>query len=93
MSYVRWSSIVNDADHKSDWYIYHDCSSGDTRDDQILAIHLKGGESQMLSYDDLCARLERDFFEDLFPEHPQHGVLCRAIKEFLQDCERMYPNG
>lgn len=93
MSYVRWSSIINDAEDKSVWYIYHDCVSGDTRDDQMLSIHYKGGESACLTYDDLCARLERDFFDDLFPDHTQPGVLRNAVKEFLIDCERMYPNG
>ncbi|MGD9381113.1 MAG: hypothetical protein PVI03_01585 [Candidatus Thorarchaeota archaeon] len=93
MSYVRWSSIINDAEDKSVWYIYHDVISGDTRDDQVLTIHLKGGETHSLTYDDLCARLERDFFDDLFPEHIQPGTLRKAVKEFLEDCERMYPNG
>jgi hypothetical protein len=91
MSYVRWSSKVDDS--MSDWYIYHDISSGDTRDDQILAIHLKGGEQANLTYDDLCVRFERDFFDDVFPDHQQHDVLLKAVKEFLIDCERMYPNG
>ena len=94
MSYVRWSSVVEgDEGDRSVWYIYHCDSSGDTRDDQQLAIHLAGGEHYILSYDDLCARLERDFFDDLFPDHTQHEVLRGCVKSFLTDCERMYPNG
>lgn len=93
MSYVRWSSIINDAEDKSQWYIWHDYSSGDRRDDQILAIYYSGGENAYLTYDDLCVRLERDFFDDIFPDHIQPGVLRRAVKDFLEDCERMYPNG
>jgi YD repeat-containing protein len=93
MSYVRWSSVINDADHKSVWYIYHDVISGDTRDDQVLTIHLKGGETHSLTYDDLCVRLERDFFDDLFPEHTQHGVLRQCVEDFIKETEAAFPNG
>lgn len=92
MSYMRWSSFINDSE-KSVWYAYHDMSSGDRLDDQILAIHLAGGESAFLSYDDLCFRLERDFFDDLFPDHTQHEVLRYIVAQFLRDMQAGYPHG
>lgn len=76
------------------WYIYWDADfSGDRRDDQILAIDYKGGESCKLTYDDLCARLERDFWDDIFPDRTQPGVLRQAVADFLYDMEAKFPNG
>ena len=77
----------------SDWYIYWHCNSGDRRDDQIISINLAGGECLELSYDEVVPRMERDFWEDLFPDRPQREVMDIALKRWIEAVEEKYPNG
>jgi hypothetical protein len=76
------------------WYIYWHAMSPETRDDQVVSINLSGGECCVnLTYDDVVVRLERDFWDDLFPDRPQREVFDSALKSWIRDVEGEYPNG
>jgi hypothetical protein len=75
------------------WYIYWHVMSSETRDDQVVSINLAGGERCLLTYDDVVIRMERDFWDDLFPDRPQREVFDSALKRWIRDVEEEYPNG
>lgn len=72
------------------WYIYYTTHSGDTKEDQAVSINLAGGESVVLTYDDVVSRMERDYWDDLFPDRPQRDVFDSALKSWIEDVEEEY---
>lgn len=81
MSYSRWSG--------ADWYIYWDCSSGDTRDTQLLAIwHVSDAKHPLYSYKELKNDREKvwkDIASRTIPT--ERGVFDSCIDYFIKDVE------
>lgn len=81
MSYSRWSS--------GDWYIYWDCSSGDTRDTQLLAIwHVSDGKHPLYSYKELKNNREKVWQDIASRTTPTDRIsFDECIDDFLRDVE------
>ena len=71
----------------SDWYLYHDCSSGETKEEQILSIHHKNGTSILMRYLDVKYAYDNDDWSQLQCEITQKDFFRSCVKEWLVDME------
>jgi hypothetical protein len=70
MAYSRWSN--------SDWYIFWHTSSGDTGEEQVLAVWFYGGNQEYFTYKEL---IDPEFdIKEYFP-----GVDCLDVEECIKD--------
>lgn len=77
-------------DEVSDWYIYHDCSSGEDKDSQMLAIWHVKGETPLFSYPEVKEMYEADNFGILEEYMTQREFMKKCVKSWLDYIEEDY---
>lgn len=81
MSYSRWGA--------TNWYIYHSASSGETKDEQVLAIWYVG-DDELPHYSYTQLRDDREGVWDDISRRVQpdeREVFDECVDEFLADIE------
>lgn len=68
MAYTRWSN--------SNWYSFHNCSSGETKNEQVLSLWYVGAE-----------RLVDLYYEELVDMKPRILKLCYDVDISKQDID------
>lgn len=83
MSYSRWSN--------SNWYAFHNCSSGEEKEDQILSLWYCGSEKLVnLPYDELIeikSPKELAFYYDVPISIDDLIEAMQYVNMFLEDIE------
>lgn len=77
----------------SDWYIYWDCNSGDSRDSQMLAVWgCKAGGHGLTDYPAIRAIVDSGDYRQIpgFAESGDQGILESSLREWLEDVEAEY---
>ncbi len=85
MAYERWSN--------GNWYAFHSCDSGDTKDDQVLSLWFRWGPSKDWTYAEL-SNLDLKTLGDFYPDAwPKDLVRARTlIGQFLDDIDNDFKN-
>lgn len=98
---VRWKGTHKDGTSglcrscTSPWYIYWDCSSGDERDTQLLAVWAtSNSEYPLLDYPTLREMADVSDYSDIpgfDTDGDPYGVLSDSIKAWLEEVENEFP--
>lgn len=85
MAYTRWSN--------SNWYSFHNCMSGKTKDEQVLSLWIAGGERLVdLYYEelvDMTPSLLKQFYDVEIHEKDIHEAM-EIIKRFIDDMDEEF---
>jgi hypothetical protein len=84
MSYSRWSH--------SDWYIFWHCESGETKDEQVLAVWLAKGKILNWSYGELLDMAVGDIQKTYECDLETAEECMMFIKEFIDDVDDSWEN-